>query len=87
MEKKQVREKEWMAPCGFCAVGCCWYGSNCLRTLRSRFSETVFKKQGETTTNFDSESDYASADSGSDNCDDNADDADAAEPGCAAEAG
>ena len=69
-EKKQVREKEWMAPCSFCAVGCCWYGANCLRTLRSRFSETVFRKQRAPA---ESESDYESAESGCDSRDDSAD--------------
>jgi len=84
MENKHVREKEWMAPCGFCAVGCCWYGSNCLRTMRSRFSETVFKKQHAPT---ESESDYESAESGCDSCDDSADEAGLAQSvGCGAEA-
>ena len=63
-EKKQLREKEWMAPCGFCAAGCCWYGQNCLRSIRSRFSETVYRNPRD-----DLDSDYASAESGEDSAD------------------
>ena len=83
-EKKRVREKEWMAPCSFCAVGCCWYGANCLRTLRSRFSETVYTNQRPATA--ESESDYASAESGSDSGDDSAGEAEmAGSAGCGSE--
>ena len=71
-EQKRVREKEWMAPCSFCAVGCCWYGQNCLRSIRSRFSETAYRNQRAPA---ETESDYASAESGSDSGDDSADEA------------
>ena len=70
-EKKQLREREWMAPCGFCAAGCCWYGQNCLRSIRSRFSETAYGNQRAPAA--ESESDYASAESGSDSGNESAD--------------
>ena len=36
VDKKEIREKEWMAPCAFCAVGQCRYGAECQRSIRSR---------------------------------------------------
>jgi hypothetical protein len=51
--------------------------------MRSRFSETVFKKQHAPT---ESESDYESAESGCDSCDDSADEAGLAQVECGAEA-
>ena len=78
-EKKQLREREWMAPCGFCAAGCCWYGQNCLRSIRSRFSETAYGNQ-RAPAEPEPESDYASAESGSDSGEDSADEAGMAGP-------
>ena len=71
-DKKEIREKEWMAPCGFCAVGRCRYGAECQRSIRSRLSNETYRKQRAPA---ESESDYASADSGSDSGDDSTDEA------------
>ena len=72
-DRKAYREKEWMAPCGFCAVGQCRYGSECQRNIRSRLSNEAYRAQRPATA--ESESDYASAESGSDSGDDSADEA------------
>ena len=82
-DRKALREREWMAPCGFCAVGRCRYGAECQRSIRSRLTNEAYRNQSAPTA--ESESDYASAESGSDSSDDSADDADAAKPGCEAE--
>jgi hypothetical protein len=71
-EKKENSEKEWMTPCGFCAVGRCRYGAECQRNIRSRLSNETYRKQRAPA---ESESDYASADSGSDSGDDSTDEA------------
>ena len=71
-DKKEIREKEWMAPCGFCAVGRCRYGAECQRSIRSRLSNETYRKHASAA---ESESDYASADSGSDSGGDSADEA------------
>ena len=84
-DRKALREKEWMAPCGFCALGRCRYGEACQRSIRSRLSNEAYEKQSAPARATESESDYASAESGSDSSDDSADDADAAKPGCEAE--
>ena len=82
-DRKALREKEWMAPCGFCAVGRCRYGAECQRSIRSRLSNEAYRKQSAPA---ESESDYASAESGSDSGDDSADEAGMAGPaGCGAE--
>ena len=83
--RKALREKEWMAPCGFCALGRCRYGAECQRSIRSRLSKEAYEKQSAPACAAESESDYASAESGSDSSDDSADDAEAAKPGCEAE--
>ena len=81
---KEIREKEWMAPCGFCAVGRCWYGAECQHNIRSRLSNGVYKEQCAPAT--ESEPDYASAESKSDNGNEGADEARMTEPvGCGAE--
>ena len=72
-DKKEIREKEWMAPCAFCAVGQCRYGAECQRSIRSRLSNEVYQKQS--TPAAESESDYASAESGSDSGSESADEA------------
>ena len=83
-DKKEIREKEWMAPCAFCAVGRCWYGVDCQRNIRSRLSNEVYKKQCAPAA--ESESDHASAESGSDSGNESADKAGMAGPaGCGAE--
>ena len=79
-DRKAFREKEWMAPCGFCAVGRCRYGAECERTIRSRLLNAAYENQRVPAA--ESESDYASAESGSDSGDDNTGDEDADEPGC-----
>ena len=84
-DKKALREKEWIAPCGFCALGRCRYGAECQRNIRSRLSKEAYEKQSAPSRATESESDYASAELGSDSSDDSADDADAAKPGCEAE--
>ena len=65
-DKKVIREKEWMAPCAFCAVGRCWYGVECQRNIRSRLSNEVYMYKKQCAPAAESESDYASAESGSD---------------------
>ena len=83
-DRKAYREKEWMAPCGFCAVGRCRYGAECQRNIRSRLSNEAYRNQRPAAA--ESESDYASAESGSDSGEDSTDEAGMAGPaGCSAE--
>ena len=83
-DRRAYREKEWMAPCGFCAVGQCRYGAECQRNIRSRLSNEAYRAQRPATA--DSESDYASAESGSDSGDDSAGEAEmAGSAGCGSE--
>ena len=70
-DRKAYREKEWMAPCGFCAVGRCRYGAECQRNIRSRLSNEAYRNQRPAAA--ESESDYASAESGSDSGEDSTD--------------
>jgi hypothetical protein len=83
-DRKALRVKEWMAPCGFCAVGRCRYGAECQRSIRSRMSNEAYQKQSAPAA--ESESDYASAESGSDSGSESADEAGMTGPaGCGAE--
>ena len=84
VDEKEIREKEWMAPCAFCAVGQCRCGAGCQRSVRSRLSNEAYQKQS--TPAAESEPDYASAESGSDSGSESADDAGMTGPaGCGAE--
>ena len=76
-DKKEIREKEWMAPCGFCAVGRCRYGAECQRSVRNRLSNETYRKHAPAA---ESESDYASAESGSDSGHDSTDEVGMAGP-------
>ena len=83
-DRKALRVKERMAPCGFCAVGRCRYGAECQRSIRSRMSNEAYQKQSAPAA--ESESDYASAESGSDSGSESADEAGMTGPaGCGAE--
>jgi hypothetical protein len=83
-DRKALREKEWMAPCGFCAVGRCRYGAECQRSIRSRLTNEAYRNHSAPA---ESESDYESAESGCDSCDDSADEAGLAQSvECGAEA-
>ena len=82
-DRKALREKEWMAPCGFCAVGRCRYGAECQRSIRSRLTNEAYRNHSAPA---ESESDYESAESGCDSCDDSADEAGLAQVECGAEA-
>ena len=58
-----------MAPCVFCAVGPCRYGAECQRSIQSRLTNEAHRNHSAPA---ESESDYSSAESGCDSCEDRA---------------